>query len=319
LISNIEIPSSKKVLADDLNEGWDATSRLPERCEAYSTLKHRTLEFTDWARDGGIPQFDKADTKLFRKIESCGEYLIFRNYPLKAVTRFIGGCSCKEHLLCAFCAARRGVRNSVAYQERVESLLNENPYQRLMFVTFTVKNGSNLFERFRHLKAAITLFLKRRNHALADTSRHSSFTQANGGVFAYEFKRGNNENLWHPHIHMLMLQDSDAYIDIQAVKDEWFDITGDSCVINIKETTDNTAFLEVFSYALKFSELEHSDRLYAFRQLKGERLISSFGSFRNVEIPESLVDEQLEDSHYYDSVYRFLKYRGYFLHDTITK
>jgi hypothetical protein len=315
----LEIPSSKKVLAGDLDEGWDATSRLPERCEAYSTLKERTSEFTDWARDGGIPQFDKADTKLFRKIENCASYLIFRTYPELNKTRLLGTCSCKEHLLCAFCAARRGVRNSRAYQERVESLLNENPYQRLMFVTFTVKNGSNLFERFTHLKNSITRFLKKRNNALARPELYSSFSFANGGVFAYEFKRGYNENLWHPHIHMLMLQDSDAYIDIQAVKDEWLQITGDSSVINIKETTDNTAFLEVFAYALKFSELEHVDRLHAFRLLKGERLISSFGSFRNVEIPDSNNDDQLEDSYFYDSVYRFMKHRGYFLHDTITK
>jgi phage pi2 protein 07 len=319
LINNLEIPSSKKVLAGDLDEGWDATSRLSERCEAYSTLKERTSEFTDWARDGGIPQFDKADTKLFRKIENCASYLIFRTYPELGKTRLLGTCSCKEHLLCAFCAARRGVRNAVAYQERVESLLNENPYQQLMFVTFTVKNGSDLFGRFTHLKNSITRFLKKRNNALARPELYSSFSSANGGVFAYEFKRGSNENLWHPHIHMLLLQSSDSYIDIQAVKDEWQEITGDSCVVNIKKTTDMSAFLEVFAYALKFSELEHVDRLHAFRLLKGERLISSFGSFRNVEIPDSNNDDQLENAYFYDSVYRFMKHRGYFLHDTISK
>lgn len=306
-----EKPLSMEILADDMQRGWDSTDRLPDRLESYSNLKEATSEFTEWARDGGIPQFTRHESKLFRKVENCGSYLIFRNYLSSSRSRLIGACSCKEHLICSFCAARRGVRNARAYQERVEVLKTENPSQRLILVTFTVKNGPILIERFIHLKNSIQSFLRRRNDSLRrDTP--SSFHLVNGGVFAYEFKRGSGLDLWHPHIHMLILAPSDGFLDWQAVKDEWLSVTGDSSVVNFSEVTDDSAFLEVFAYALKFSEMSHSDRWYAFSILKGERLISSFGSFRGVEVPDSATDDLLDsDEPWVDLIFKYRKHLGY--------
>jgi hypothetical protein len=309
--SENEKPECSDVLAGDLQTGWDSTDRLPDRLESYSNLKESTSEFTDWARDGGIPQFTREETKLFRKVENCGSYLIFRNYLTSNRSRLIGACSCKEHLICSFCAARRGVRNARAYQERVEVLKTENPAQRLILVTFTVKNGPNLIERFIHLKNSMQSFLKRRSHSLRrDTP--SSFHLVNGGVFAYEFKRGAGLDLWHPHIHMLILAPSDGFLDWQAVKDEWLSVTGDSSVVNFSEVIDDSAFLEVFAYALKFSEMSHQDRWYAFSILKGERLISSFGSFRGVEVPDSVTDDLADsDEPWVDLIFKYRKFQGY--------
>ncbi len=309
------LPESKKnpncndILAGDLQKGWDSTDRLPERVQSYCNLKERTEEFTDWARDGGIPQFGRKETKLFRKVEQCGQYLLFRNYLTSRRTRLIGACSCKEHLLCAFCAARRGVKNTVAYKERVDYLLQENGAQKLMFLTFTVKNGPDLFERFSHLRSSMQKLLIRRNNAMKRPAK-SSMACINGGVFAYEFKRGSGSDDWHPHIHMLVL--SPGHIDISQVKAEWLEITGDSAVVNIKSCTDDNAFLEVFAYALKFSEMEHGDRWHAFGLLKGERLISSFGSFRGVDVPETDTDELLDtDEPWLDLIYQYQRNRGY--------
>lgn len=269
------------------------------------------MEFSNWAKDVGIPIFTRSDSKLFRKIDNCGSYLIFRNYIQSKRARLIGACSCKEHLLCAFCAARRGVRNAVAYRERVDLLIEEKPAQRLMFATFTVVNGDDLWERFSHLRSSMQLLLRRRNDALK-LGKPSSFSFAHGGVFAYEFKKGSGSGKWHPHIHMLLLVDSGAFPDVQKVKDEWLEITGDSSVVNLKPCTDDAAFLEVFTYALKFSEMEHLDRWQAFNKLKGERLISSFGSFRGVEVPDSLTDDLLDsDESWVDILYRYRTWRGY--------
>lgn len=309
--SEKEKPECKDILAEDLQTGWDSTDRIPERLESYSNLKEATSEFTEWARDGGIPQFTREETRLFRKVENCGSYLIFRNYLTSNRSRMTGACSCKEHLICSFCAARRGVRNARAYQGRVEALKVENPSQRLVLVTFTVQNGPNLIERFIHLKNSMQAFLRRRNDSLRrDTP--SSFHLVNGGVFAYEFKRGAGLDLWHPHIHMLALVPSDGFLDWQAVKDEWNLITGDSHVVNFSEVTDDSAFLEVFAYALKFSEMTFPDRWHAFSILKGERLISSFGSLRGVEVPESSSDDLLDsDEPWVDLIFKYRKFQGY--------
>lgn len=306
-----EKPECMDVLADDMQTGWDSTDRIPERLDGYSNLKETTCEFTDWARDGGIPQFTKEQTKLFRKVDNCGSYLIFRNYLTSNRSRMIGACSCKEHLICSFCAARRGVKNARAYQERVDFLKSEDSSQHLILVTFTVKNGESLIDRFLHLKSSIQAFLRRRNDSLRrDTP--SAFHLVNGGVFAYEFKRGAGLNLWHPHIHMLILVPSDALLDWQGVKDEWLDITGDSSVVNFSPVTDDSAFLEVFAYALKFSEMTHADRWFAFGVLKGERLISSFGSLRGVDVPDSVTDDLLDsDEPWVDLIFKYRKWQGY--------
>lgn len=308
--NNQKKPLCSDVLAGDLQKGWDSTDRLLDRIESYSTLKDRTLEFYDWGMDGGIPQFNRDQTKIFRQLNKCGSYLIFRSYLRSHVTRLIGSCSCKQHLLCAFCASRRGVRNAVSYKEKVDQLLSDLPGQRLMLLTFTVKNGADLWERFQHLRSSMQSFLQRRNDSLRRNTP-SSFHSVNGGVFAYEFKRGSGEGNWHPHIHMLALVDYGVFLDAGSIKDEWFAITGDSSVVNLAIANDN-AFLEVFAYALKFSEMAHPDRWYAFNKLRSERLISSFGSFRGVEVPDTANDDVLaSDEPWVDLLFKFYRNRGY--------
>lgn len=308
-----EKPSCRESLATDLQKGWDSTDRLADRVDGYSNLKQATCEFTDWARDGGIPQFDRKASRVFRKVENCGSYLIFRNYLTSNRSRLIGACSCKEHLLCAFCAARRGVRNTMAYQEKVNECQKMNPNQQLLLITFTVQNGVDLYERFSHLRASMQHFLKRRTDSYKENRKTpSSFGLVNGGVFAYEFKRGSGLDLWHPHIHMLALVDKGVTLNYQAIKDEWLHVTGDSHVVNVERVTDDSAFLEVFAYALKFSEMEHSDRWHAFGLLKGERLISSFGTLRGVEVPDTVTDDLLDsDEPWIDLIFRFRKHVGY--------
>src|SRR5674476_166689 len=105
-----EKPHLRESLAGDLKQGWDDTSRLDSRLESFSVLKHSTHEFVQWARDGGIPLFDKPTTLIFNRLDDCAKYFIFHNYEVSKKSRLIGGCSCKQHLLCAFCASRRGVR-----------------------------------------------------------------------------------------------------------------------------------------------------------------------------------------------------------------
>lgn len=304
---NEENPSSETILADDLTKGWDSTDRLNDRISAYCTLKERSLEFYDWAMDGGIPQFNRDDTKIFRRLRDCGSYLIFRTYVHSNITRLIGSCSCKQHLICAFCASRRGVKNSVAYKEKVDLLKAAQPKQRLMLITFTVQNGDDLWERFTHLRTSMQALLKRRLRG-----RGHIFEKVNGGVFAYEFKRGSGLGKWHPHVHMLALVDTSTFLNHNELKQEWLTITGDSSVVNLEYADSDNAFLEVFAYALKFSEMDHPDRWFASKLLRSERLISSFGSFRGVEVDEDCNDELLDSEEpWYDTLYRFCVNRGY--------
>lgn len=307
-------PLSLNILADDVKEGYDANSRLPNRISGYSTLKQNSMQFLDWAVDGGLNNLNTQDKKVLFNLAKCGSYLIFRNYTNRNITRLIGACSCKKHLLCAFCSSRRGVKNTVAYKAKYEQLLKENPDKKLLLITYTIKNGPDLAERFLHLQSSMRDLMQRRTNFLKrPTIRHCEFAKTTGGVFAYEFKRGSGSNDWHPHIHMLALVPAAEKLNYENLKTEWLDITGDSHVVNVQPVTDDSAFLEVFAYALKFSTLENSDRWFAYKTLSRQRLISSYGEFRGVEIDESTSDDLLaEDEPYIDLLFSYMyKLRKY--------
>lgn len=313
-LPNNEKPRLSVTLAGELKRGWDSTDRLTQRLESFAILKQRTQEFITWAVDAEISRESKSAIKTFRALDSCGDYLIFRNYQISQRSRLIGACSCKQHLLCAFCASRRGVKHSVAYKEKVEQLKAESGETLdLVFITFTVKNGPDLYDRFSHLKSSMQRLLKQRTNQLSRPSlEKTQMIKINAGVFAYEFKLGQNLNLWHPHIHMLALLPKHEKVDIQKLKDEWFEITGDSSVINIEYCSNDEPYLEVFAYALKFSEMEHPDRWHAFNTLKGERLISSFGDLRGLQLPESENDDLLDsDEPFVDVLFNWCSSRGY--------
>lgn len=312
-ISN-EKPRLSVTLGGELKRGWDDTSRLNQRLESFAILKQRTQEFITWAVDAEITRESKPAIKTFRALNTCGNYLIFRNYLTSQRSRLIGSCSCKQHLLCAFCASRRGVKHSIAYKEKVEQLKAESGETLdLVFITFTVKNGESLYETFTHLKHSMQHILKQRtNQALRKGTHQTEMAKLTAGVFAYEFKKGSNLNLWHPHIHMLALLPKHEKIDIQKLKDEWLKITSDSSVINIQYCKTDDPYLEVFAYALKFSEMSHPDRWFAYNKLKNERLISSFGDLRGLQLPESETDDYLDsDEPFVDVLFKWCDSRGY--------
>lgn len=310
---NNEKPHLSLTLGGELKQGWDDTNRLANRLESFGILKQRTQEFISWANNSKTSTESQQAKKTFRALNSCGDYLIFRNYLVSNRSRLIGSCSCKQHLLCAFCASRRGVKHSAAYKERVELLkANHNQELDLVFITFTVKNGESLNERYSHLRNSMRQLLKHRNNQSRSKYTHQTeMFKLNGGVFAYEFKRGSGSQDWHPHIHMLALIPKFSKIDISLLKREWLDITKDSSVINIEYANDN-AYLEVFAYALKFSEMAHVDRWQAFNTLKGERLISSFGELRGITPPDNENDELLDsDEPFVDELFKWCTNRGY--------
>ena len=80
-------------------------------------------------------------------------------------------------------------------------------------------------------------------------------------------------------------------------------------IVDVRPITGDPAegFMEVFKYAVKFSDLSLADNWHAAQILKGKRLLNSFGLFRGVKVPESLLDEPLDDLPYWDRFYRFIQ------------
>ena len=287
------------------SESDNTAENHSERLKKYAVAHRRSLAMSSWIKDNQ----DRQHLHLAASLRECGDYLIFRNYYTVNEIRLHGMTSCKKHILCPLCAIRRGAKSVKAYLDRLKVIKEAHKSIKAFLVTFTVKNGEDLQERFHHLQRSMKKYNLRRSNA-NNSAKHMPVeaNKALGAVWSYEFKRGKGSGLWHPHAHAVWLC-YDAP-DQERLAEEWKQITGDSYIVNVTPFHNQedvvSGFLEVFKYAVKFSDMPLEQNWEGYRVLNGRRLVASFGLFRGVEVPESLVDEPLETLPYVEHFYRFL-------------
>lgn len=317
-------------LGGEVSRGSDSAKCLPKRIERYGKARNRAVLMVEHLRSGtkSVPEFEA--TKLYQAINSCGNYLVFHNYYTVDKTRLVGASFCKKHQVCPLCAIRRSSKMLKSYLDRFLAIRNleiantrilevgkleiiKRPAMRASLCTLTVKNGDDLSERFEHLLKSVKTLLKWRRSAISGQRYTTEFSKVEGLVGTYEVT--NKGNGWHPHTHMIILHRDD--IDQDNLADEWQKITGDSFVVDVRplQHPNDPAqdFVEVFKYAVKFSDLSLEDNLHAYWVLKGRRLVYSAGTFRGVDVPEELTDEVLDDLPYIELFYKYFNSRGYSL------
>ncbi|MBM9954176.1 protein rep [Pseudomonas aeruginosa] len=298
--------SSVSNLAErELLQGADETVGFPARIARYAVAKKRAVTMRDYLEGRPAQNAVKARAGL----SACGEWLHFREYYTVDKIRLHAASFCKQHLICPLCAIRRGAKSLAAYLARYEVIRAQHPYLSPYLVTLTVKNGPDLAERFEHLHKSLKLLIARRRRFEAG-SRGAPWTElclAEGAVYTFEVT--NKGNGWHPHVHMIALCPREP--SQEALRGEWERITADSFMVDVRAFDASQepveGFMEVFKYAVKFSDLSPEDNWHAAQVFKGRRLLGSFGLFRGVEIPESMTDEPLDGLPYVDRFYRFLQ------------
>jgi hypothetical protein len=285
--------------------GVEGIEALPGKVSRYGKAKKGALDVCQYmASVRGLQAVSK-------RVESCGDYLVFRHYFTVDKVRLHGASLCMKHLLCPLCAIRRGAKALKAYLDRWESISAQNPALKPYLVTLTVKDGGDLDERFKHLHAAQRELWKRKQRG-----RGSVLDGVVGAVWSYEVKRGKGSGLWHPHLHMIALAESQP--DQARLSSEWKNITGDSHIVDVRpisQVDPVSGFLEVFKYAVKFSEQPPEDTVHCWLTLASKRLLGSAGAFRGVVVPQSLLDdpEGLAELPYITLFYRYLRGAGYSL------
>jgi hypothetical protein len=299
---------SPDLLAQDEASGIEA---LPRRVQRYGSAKSRALDVADYLR-AQPPAATRSEAqrlhKLGRTVAGCGEYLVFRHYFTVDQVRLHAARLCRKHLLCPLCAIRRGAKALQAYLPRYEAVRASCGLLRPFLVTLTVKDGADLRERFNHLHDSQRELWMRKHRG-----RGSALDGVKAAVWSYEVKRGSGSGLWHPHLHMVAMASEPP--DAVELANEWHRITGDSFIVDVRpidELDPASGFLEVFKYALKFSDMEPADTVAAHGVLAGRRLVGSAGLFRGIEIPEQLLDEPLDDLPFVDLLYRYFR-SGYTL------
>lgn len=295
-------PVNESNLAEGAFTGVDEAENFGDRLARYGQAHARSLAMLEHLR--GAPEVEA--TKTAAGLATCGNYLHFREYFTVGKVRLHNATFCKQHLVCPLCAIRRGAKALGAYLARWQVIQEQRPDLRPYLITLTVKNGEDLDERQAHLTRSLKRLMHHRRDFNAGT-RGAPWTElckAEGGVYTLELT--NKGNGWHPHCHMIALAASEPCQE--ALSAEWHRITGDSFIVDVRPITGDPSegFMEVFKYAVKFSDLSLDDNWHAAQVLKGKRLLNSFGLFRGVEVPESLLDEPLDSLPYWDRFYRFL-------------
>jgi hypothetical protein len=298
-------PPDQKGRSPDLVEQDEASGieALPNRVNRYGSAKKRALDVAQFI--SGQPE-GKA---LSKRVAKCGDYLVFRHYYTVDQVRLQAAQFCKKHLLCPLCAIRRGAKAMQAYLPRYEAVIASEADLKPFLVTLTVKDGPDLHERFTHLLRSQRELWMRKHRA-----RGGALDGVRAAVWSYEVKRGSGSGDWHPHLHMVAM--SREAPDQGELAKEWHDITGDSFIVDVRpisQADPASGFLEVFKYALKFSDMSEADTFAAFMVLQRRRLVGSAGLFRGIEIPEQLLDEPLDDLPFVDLFYRYFVDRGYSL------
>jgi hypothetical protein len=117
-----------------------------------------------------------------------------------------------------------------------------------------------------------------------------------GGVTIIETKIGAGSGKWHCHYHIVC---QTSFMRQQDLSNAWFKVTGDSRIVDIRRVGARTGAVQyITKYITKaadrsiLSSTKHlSEAITAFT---GRRLVSTFGTFRGLQLMES-VDEYAHD------------------------
>lgn len=289
--------------ASDLAGGHE-TGKLPARLERYGSGRARGLQMLSHLR-----VHHHQEQKPIARLRDCGGYLVFHVYYTVGESRLVGANFCKQHLICPLCAMRRGAKYVENYMERLGVILADRPDLRLFMVTYTVRNGDDLEERFQHLRKSLSRLHEKRRNYLKHGKGRTELENVEGAVWSFETT--NKGKGWHPHVHCIYLAPSAPSQTV--LRAEWEKITEDSHQVDVRPIQGDPAdgFVEVFKYAMKFSELSLSDNVTAWQTFKGRRLVASIGLFRGVKVPEKLEDDPLADLPYQERFYQYLPGSGY--------
>ena len=295
-------PGNPSNLADGEFTGAHEARLLGERIARYGVAHARSQAMLEHLREAP----SHASIKTAAGLATCGNYLHFREYFTVGKVRLHSASFCRQHLVCPLCAIRRGAKALGAYLIRWQVLQQDRPDLLPYLLTLTVKNGDDLEERQAHLSKSLRKLLTHRRHFNGGIPRApwTELCKAEGAVYTLELT--NKGKGWHPHCHMIVLATSQP--SQTALSAEWHKITGDSMVVDCRPILGDPVegFMEVFKYAVKFSDLTLADNWHAAQILKGKRLLNSLGLFRGVDIPESMLDEPLDGLPYLDRFYRYL-------------
>jgi len=181
---------------------------------------------------------------------------------------------------CLPCANERSRRTARVISDFIKP-------KTLRFLTLTLRNtGQSLADSLARLVAS---FRKLRNRPY--WKQHVT-----GGASFIECKWIAQSQNWHPHLHILT---EGRFMEREKLKTEWYAVTGDSYVIDIRLIKDTARAAE---YVAKYATKGYSSSVFhdqarleeAVTALAGKRLMMCFGRWRGFVITDAENPEHWE-------------------------
>lgn len=222
-----EKPLNPSELGGDQEIGVEHLSDIGRKVKRYGTAKDRNRQMAAHLVTVATRATNDPYRKLSRDLYDCASWLEFHHYTESQQTRLVGAMTCKKHLLCPFCAIRRGAKTLRNYHEKA---LHLGAKYDFYLVTLTVKNGPDLWERYQHLKGS---FKRLRDRA---KKGYGAFATVEGAVWSTEFTKGVDG--WHPHLHIIAAVPKGErpirYGEGSQLSMDWQAITADSFIVHAK-------------------------------------------------------------------------------------
>lgn len=206
------------------------------------------------------------------RLDECGSFAWFV-HDTESGQVFIESNSCGLRW-CPMCAAK--VRKTTA--ANAADWIKHIPDPK--FLTLTLKHtDAPLGQQVTQLYRSFALLRKRKQ--LKGLFR--------GGIWFFQIKFNTEHQQFHPHLHILL---DGKRRERTLISKLWLDVTGDSCVIDIRKIWDiDKAAAEVARYAATPCSLTKLDIGWAYtvvQELEGRKLCGTFGSARNVHLRQQI-------------------------------
>lgn len=207
-----------------------------------------------------------------RRLRECGSMAWFVR-DKESGQIFVESNSCGLRW-CPMCAARVRKVSTVNAAEWIRHV------NRPKFLTLTLKHtNAPLGHQVTHLYRYFALLRKR-------LELKPLFK---GGIWFFQIKFNAEYQQFHPHLHVILDGKRTPRV---LISEMWLDVTGDSCVIDIRAVHDvDKAAAEVARYAATPCSLTKLDLPWAMavvKELNGRKLCGTFGTARNVHLRQKV-------------------------------
>jgi len=170
---------------------------------------------------------------------------------------------------------------SVQREQSVEKWITDQPFVR--FLTFTVK----------HIDDDLSAQITRLYYCFRQLRKTKFFKgHCTGGIWFFQIKRSQITHEWHPHLHCLV---TGSRIPHAECCQKWFQITGDSFVVDIRGIQDKN---EVSKYVARYSsrpaclcQYTELDRNEIVNALWGKRLCGTWGTGRSCSLSRMVSED----------------------------